>query len=105
MAANTNSYELKCRDIKTAFKFILLYEITAKGLISHRFIYSIERILENSLLKLPINCFVFEQTNNFIIQIIAKIIYFFEIIRFFMTEANETSYNFHIHSFFNSLVI
>ena len=105
MATNTNSYEFKCWNIKTAFEFILLYEIATKSLISHRFIYSIERLLENSLLKLPINCFVFEQTNNFIIQIIAKIIYFFEIIRFFMTEANETSYNFHIHPFFNSLII
>lgn len=40
MATNTNSYEFKCWNIKTAFEFILLYEIATKSLISHRFIYS-----------------------------------------------------------------
>ncbi len=105
VTTDTNGHKLKCRDIETSFEFIFLYEIPTKGLVLHRFIYYIERFFKDSFLQLPINLFIFEQANNFIIQIIAKIIYFFEIIRILMSQANETSRNFHIHSFFNSLII
>lgn len=83
VTTNTNGHELKCWHIKTTFELIFIYEIPTKSLILHRVIYSIERFLKNLFLLLPINRSILEQTNDFIIQIIAKIIHFFEIIRIF----------------------
>ncbi len=76
VTTNTNGYELKCWYIKTTFEFILFYEITTKASSCIVSYIASNVFSKNFFLLHPINLFIFEQIDNFIIQIIAKIIYF-----------------------------